>query len=183
MQRMHVSHKNSQFSMNSGYVIDQLAQNKTVIPGLLHPVNEEAHHWKYDPEQWCLLEVICHLVDEEAIDFRTRVNTALNPTDQPFAPIDPEAWVVEKGYIRQDYQLKLAEWQTEREKSLVWLKSLKNPDWNSFFMHDKSGPMSAGKVLANWLAHDYLHIRQILRIKHAYLAQLSNEDLNYAGTW
>jgi hypothetical protein len=180
---MHVSHKNSQFAMNSGYIIDQLAQNKTVIHGLLHPVNQEAHLWKPNPDKWCLLEVICHLVDEEIYDFRTRVNTALNPTDQSFVPIDPEGWVTERSYIRQNYQLKLAEWQTEREQSLDWLKSLNNPDWNSFFIHDQSGPMSAGKVLANWLAHDYLHIRQIIGIKHAYLSQLSNEDLSYAGTW
>ena len=35
----------------------------------------------------------------------------------------------------------------------------------------------------NWLAHDYLHIRQIIRLKFAYLQQLSKEDLSYAGNW
>jgi hypothetical protein len=38
-------------------------------------------------------------------------------------------------------------------------------------------------IFANWLAHDYLHIRQILRLKYEYLKSISEEDLSYAGEW
>jgi hypothetical protein len=37
--------------------------------------------------------------------------------------------------------------------------------------------------LHNWLAHDYLHIRQIIRIKYDYLKKTSGEILLYAGEW
>jgi len=43
--------------------------------------------------------------------------------------------------------------------------------------------MTASMFFSNWLAHDYLHIRQITRLKYDYLKQLTNEDLSYAGTW
>ncbi len=43
--------------------------------------------------------------------------------------------------------------------------------------------MTAKMFLSNWLAHDYLHIRQITKLKYDYLKQLTNEDLNYAGNW
>jgi hypothetical protein len=43
--------------------------------------------------------------------------------------------------------------------------------------------MSARLFLHNWLAHDYLHIRQINRLKFAYLKAHSDISLDYAGAW
>ncbi len=43
--------------------------------------------------------------------------------------------------------------------------------------------MSAQLFLNNWLAHDLLHIRQILSIKFNYLKENTEEPLNYAGDW
>lgn len=38
------------------------------------------------------------------------------------------------------------------------------------------------KIISNnWLAHDYLHMRQI--IKYQYLKEKTNIDLQYAGNW
>lgn len=169
--------------MNTIYIIDQLEKHKEVIPALLKTEEAETHLWKATPDTWCLLEVACHLVDEETDDFRIRVQTALAPDKYPFIPIDPVSWVESRKYIKQNYGAKIACWISEREKSVSWLKNLETPDWNSAFIHNQLGPMSAGTLLANWLAHDYMHIRQILRIKHAYLAQTSGQDLSYAGKW
>lgn len=169
--------------MNKAYIIDQLEKHKTVIPELLATPERETQLWKVSTDKWCLLEVACHLVDEEIDDFRARVRTALEPDIHPFMPIDPVGWVTEHRYMEQNFEKKVSEWIAEREKSLDWLRSLENPDWQSAFVHDRLGAMSAGKILSNWLAHDYMHIRQILRIKHAYLAHLTEQDLSYAGKW
>jgi hypothetical protein len=46
------------------------------------------------------------------------------------------------------------------------------------------GAMSAEMLLANWVTHDYLHMRQILSLKYGYLAQqVMPISLEYAGTW
>lgn len=37
--------------------------------------------------------------------------------------------------------------------------------------------------LTNWLTHDYLHMRQIIKLKYDYLEQQSGEMIDYAGTW
>jgi hypothetical protein len=71
----------------------------------------------------------------------------------------------------------------ERESSLIWLKSLKNAIWDHSFEHPKLGTMSAKYFLNNWLAHDYLHIRQIIKLKFDYLDDRFKENLNYAGIW
>ena len=35
--------------------------------------------------------------------------------------------------------------------------------------------------LVNWVAHDYLHVRQILKNKYAWMQDVSGEKLDYAG--
>lgn len=169
--------------MDTQYIIDQLTLDKQVVSVLLRIETPDAQQWRPSADHWCMLEVVCHLVDEEVDDFRTRVKAALNPEQHSFTPIDPEGWVKARQYMQQDYQSKLQEWLSERDKSIAWLNSLQQPNWNSCLVHDILGPMTAGQLLANWLAHDYMHIRQILRIKHAYLAKSSDQDLSYAGKW
>ena len=71
----------------------------------------------------------------------------------------------------------------EREESIQWLETLTNPPWDNAHLHPKLGPMSASLFLNNWLAHDYLHIRQITKLKYDRLKAISGENLDYAGNW
>ena len=170
-------------AMNPSYIIDQLENNQLVFQHLLQKKSKEESIWKPTSDQWNLLEIVCHLVDEEVHDFRARVKTALDQVNHPFYPIDPVGWVTERKYNEQDYISKVDEWLTEREHSIKWLRSLETPNWSSTFNHVDFGPVSARYFLDNWLAHDHLHIRQINRTKRAYLAHYSGEDLIYAGKW
>ena len=107
----------------------------------------------------------------------------LEAPDKPLVPIRPVEWVTERRYLEQDYEIMLGQFLEERDRSLLWLRSLDNPRWENLHEHPKLGKMTAGKFLANWLAHDYLHIRQIIKIKFDLLRSASGENLDYAGTW
>ena len=133
--------------------------------------------------KWCLLEVVCHLYDEEREDFRTRVKCVLEDPASAPPSFDPLIWVVEREYKKQNYDQVLSSFLAERETSVEWLKSIKDPKWSNTYMHPKLGPMSAYLFLTNWLAHDYLHIKQIIKLKFDYLNHHSGERLDYAGTW
>jgi hypothetical protein len=139
--------------------------------------------WSQKPGKWCLLEIICHLFDEEREDFRTRVRCVLEDPNTPPPSFDPLIWVKERNYIGQDFNSVLSKFLIERDKSITWINTLENPKWDNTYHHPKLGPMSAYLFLTNWLAHDYLHIRQIIRLKFDYLKEMSNESLNYAGDW
>ena len=43
--------------------------------------------------------------------------------------------------------------------------------------------MSAKLFLTNWLDHDYLHIRQIIRYQYQCLKEQTHIDLQYAENW
>ncbi len=164
-------------------IIEELARNRSVFRSLLSGMTKEAYTWRPAPDKWNLLEIICHLHDEERDDFRARTRSVLEDPERPLKPIDPLGWVEARGYPQQDFEAMLGNWEDERDASLDWLRSLVDPDWDSACQHPKLGRLSAGTFLSNWLAHDYLHIRQIIRLKYQYLQQQTGESLDYAGAW
>ena len=164
-------------------IIQELSRNKDIFNGLLKGLSKEEYLWKFDTNKWCLLEIVCHLFDEEREDFRTRTKLVLQDPKLPLPSFDPTDWPQDRAYIQQNYNDKVFSFLNERDQSIDWLQSLKDPQWTNAYQHPKFGAMSASLFLANWLAHDYLHIRQILTLKYKYLEQLSRESLNYAGAW
>ncbi len=169
--------------MNNEYIINELHRNSSVFENLLKNINKKDYLYKTNPEKWCLLEILCHLHDEEREDFRARVKHTLKTPAEPLPSIDPVGWVESRKYIQSDYSESLNKFLKEREQSVKWLQSLSNPKWDNYYTHPKFGKMTANMFLSNWLAHDYLHIRQILKLKFDLLKKLTSEDLNYAGNW
>lgn len=164
-------------------IISELVKNKFIFQSLFEKLTPEIYTWRENETKWNLLEVLCHLYDEEREDFRTRVKSTLeNPTNE-LPPIDPQGWVNSRKYSEQDFDTKLEEFLEERVNSIEWLMQLHEPNWDNEYVHHKFGRMSAGLFLTNWLAHDYLHIRQIIRIKYNYFKETSGENFDYAGEW
>jgi len=169
--------------MNHNKIIQELTRNKLVFKELLVGLSEGEYLWKQNPDKWCLLEISCHLYDEEREDFRTRTKQVLESPELPLPKIDPVDWVKKRKYLQQNFSQKLNDFLSEREQSVKWLNSLENPKWDNAYNHPELGKMTAKLFLSNWLAHDYLHIRQITRLKFDYLKYKSGEDLSYAGNW
>ena len=167
--------------MNEKSVIKALSENVLVFEKLLKNQEGVKVLWKPNENSWSLLEIVCHLVDEECFDFRARIQHLFNHPNIPPPPIDPQGWVTEKFYQKQDYQTKVQEFFSERENSLTWLNSLENPAWKNSFQHQHFGQMNASLFLTNWLAHDYFHFRQIVKFNYLYLQAYSKHSLEYAG--
>jgi len=169
--------------MNHNFIISKLEFDSETFRNLFAGLSKEEYTWKPLPEKWCLLEIICHLYDEEREDFRARLKHTLETPNEPLPSIDPVGWVVSRKYMEQDFDNTVKKFLEERKQSITWLKSLQNPDWKYAYHHPKFGAMSAGMFLHNWLAHDYLHIRQVVGLKYQYLKSFSEERLDYAGEW
>ena len=170
--------------MNHSHIIHQLEANRKTFEGLFTSSDAAEITWRPAEKKWCLLEIACHLHDEEREDFRARLNHTLENPEQKLPSIDPVGWVTSRKYMDQDFENTVRNFLAEREQSVAWLKSLENPAWKNAHHHPKFGPMSAEMFLANWLAHDYLHLRQIIRLRYHYLEQAAAEvKLRYAGEW
>jgi nicotinamide riboside kinase len=169
--------------VNLQYYILEFERNGKLIKSLFEEVTGDLVFWKQSEKKWCLLEIICHLYDEEREDFRTRLKSVLENPEKSFPSIDPQGWVKERKYIEQDFENMLEKFLKERNDSILFLQNLEEPKWNNTYIHPKLGPMSAKMILSNWLAHDYLHLKQIIKLKFDYLQLISGESLTYAGNW
>lgn len=170
--------------MNHASLITQLEINHTSFEGLLSASLSDEITWRPAEKKWCLLEIACHMYDEECEDFRARLKHVLENPKEKLPSIDPVGWVTARNYMGKNYETVVRDFLKERQQSVQWLRSLQSPDWKSAHQHHKFGPLSAEMFLANWVAHDYLHIRQILRLKYEYLKQATSEvSLMYAGEW
>jgi len=169
--------------MNPEYLMQQLAAGMRRIPALVENVSDEQARWKPAPDSWSVLEVICHLLDEERCDFRPRLDHTLHQPGDPWPKIDPQGWVAERKYNERDLQESLQAWLAAREESLSWLKAFSSPDWT--VAHEAPfGEITAGDVFASWAAHDLLHARQLVELAWAYLqTQVEPYRTLYAGEW
>ncbi len=148
---------------------DRLAASGGILPDLFTGVDEAEARWQPAPERWSMLEVLVHLADEEREDFRRRISSTLEDPARAWPPIDPEGWVRERRYNERDLAAALADFRRERAASLEWLRGLVEPDWDRAHEHPSLGVLRAGDLLASWVAHDDLHIRQILQLRVDYL--------------
>ncbi len=168
---------------NPAYIIGQLKANRATFKSLISDIPPKAVTWKPSKSKWCALEVLCHLHDEEKDDFRMRVMNTLEDPAKPHPPVNPLAWVKEHKYMKQDFYEVAGMFLKERTRSVRLLNELKRPQWDNAYVHPKFGEMTAFFFLSNWLAHDYLHIKQLTRLKYDYLRATSGQPLVYAGKW
>jgi hypothetical protein len=169
--------------MNLDYFIKRFDSNRGVFNSLVRGINLEQARWKPSPDKWSMLEVVNHLYDEEREDFRQRIELVLADPKQSWPPIDPRNWVITRGYNERDLDMSLNNFLAEREKSLVWLRQLESPNWQNS-NEGPNGTLTAGDLLASWLAHDFLHIRQLARLHWQYVGAIADPyHTTYGGPW
>jgi len=169
--------------MNLDKSVQQLENQGKAILALGKDLSIEQARWKPGPEDWSILEVLNHLVDEEQLDFRRHLDHILYTPQEPWPKITPQDWVIAKKYNLLGLDQTLDNFKSEREKSIDWLNSLANPDWN-MSIKLSWGKLSAGDMLASWLAHDLLHLRQLTALRFQLTKSGSAPfNVDYAGKW
>jgi len=158
----------------------QLAANAAAIAALVRPVGDAEARWKPTPDDWSILEVVCHLADEERDDFGTRVRLTLDDPTLPWPPIDPGGWVTSRDYAARDLAAALADFMAERDRTLAWLDGLAGagaaPAWTNAARHPAGFTIRAGDLMASWLAHDLLHLRQLVELRYGVIEQGVGSD-------
>ncbi len=170
-------------AVNTQLLIGRLAGFAETLPAVVARVPDADARWRPQQGAWSILEIVGHLADEETDDFRMRTELTLRDPELPWPPIDPEGAAVERRYNEADLGRTVSRFVRVRSESITWLNQLRDPDWSRAHRH-KLGDIRAGDVLAAWVAHDALHLRQIAK----RLFQLTQRDAGvystgYAGRW
>jgi hypothetical protein len=153
------------------------------LRALVAGVPDQQARWRPDASSWSILEVVAHLADEERLDFRVRLDYALHHPGAAWPPIDPEGWVIERRYNDGDLGEALGRFLAAREDALSWLRTLSSPAWDTTATAP-FGSLRAGDLMAAWVGHDVLHMRQIVRLHWQYVSQqVAPYTTTYAGRW
>src|SRR4026207_1003696 len=162
----------------------QELQNSTkMIRALLAGISQEEAQVKPAPESWSILEVVCHLYDEEREDFREHLDFILHRQSEEWHQIDPQGWVAERKYNEQNLTEMQGKFFAERQKSLEWLQGLSAANWETIYT-SQFGSMKAGEMFACWVAHDNLHVRQLTELRRNWIERMTQPyDIEYAGDW
>jgi hypothetical protein len=169
--------------MKFAELYQEMVSSTEIIRALIANISPEEAQVKPTPEAWSILEVVCHLHDEEREDFREHLDFILHRQNEEWHEIDPQGWVAERKYNEQNLLEMQGKFFTERKQSLEWLKTLTDVDWEISY-DSQYGPVTAAEMFCCWVAHDNLHIRQLVELRRNLIERITQPyDIQYAGDW
>ena len=121
------------------------------------------------PGEWCVKEVLGHLIESEARGFAGRIRIILASPDPPFAPWDQDAVARARRDCAHDGRALLDELITAREDSVRLVEGLREADLSRGGRQSKVGYLKIADLLNEWVHHDRNHTRQILANVQAYV--------------
>jgi hypothetical protein len=159
----------------------RLRRGPATIGALVADVDGDEARFRPATGRWSILEVVGHLALEEVEDFRRRFLSTIADPEAPWPRMDPQARVREERFDEYALLEVMERFATARQESVAQLASLTSPDLDLAYRHPR-GALRAGDLLASWVAHDLLHVRQIARNRYAYWERLAAPyGLTYAG--
>jgi len=124
--------------------------------------------WRPAPGEWCVLEVIGHLIETEERSFGGRIRTILAEERPRFSGWDPDAVALARADDERDPADLLAEFTSRREENIALVETFTTADLARGGDHPAVGFLTTNDLLHEWIHHDANHIRQILANVQAY---------------
>jgi hypothetical protein len=158
-----------------------LARLPALLDALLTDLDDTLWRARPLPDEWSPVEIVCHLRDEEAEDFGARIRVVVDG-GHAFARIDPAQWAIDRRYRDDDPATALTLLKQRRSANLDYLAAIDAARLDHAVDLQSGGALSGRDLLAAWVAHDRLHVAQIVatitRVDADRLAPLRTE---YAG--
>ena len=137
----------------------QFKGNLAALSGLLAEV--KAHQWlqRPDPEEWSILQILCHLWLAETEVHQQRLQTIL-AEDNPFIPSRPPPGP-DIPACHDDGMAVLQRYWKERHLTMDLLADLDHEDWGRPARHSIFGLTNLLEMAYFTAQHDRLHITQL----------------------
>ena len=143
-----------------------MAELPSALRTLTAGLSEDMMRRPEGPGKWSVIQVLEHLADHEIINaFRLRSTIA---EDAPaLRGYDQTKWVGRLHYGEADAETVLRELEAARGRTLRLLRALGPAELERVGMHEERGPESIRLNMALTAGHDFVHRRQIARIRAA----------------
>lgn len=124
-------------------------------------------HQRPGPDEWGLIEILCHLRDVDNEVHLPRLESFKGDGNPYIEAVDADSWAEVRQYAEQDGKQALEEFLKFRMKLIEMLCALSAEDWDQPARHTMLGPTSLQELLRISSRHDRLHIAQIHKLLFA----------------
>ncbi len=130
------------------------------LQGLSSGLSPQAWRHEPTPDDWAMIEIVCHLRDTEREVHHDQLR-ALTSDPQPFVPRpDAAVWAKQRNYLDEDGPRAVAEFAAARVETLSTLQGVEPDVWQRSARHAIFGPTHFLEVVGFMADHDRLHIQQ-----------------------
>jgi uncharacterized damage-inducible protein DinB len=140
-------------------------------PGRLRAVgaglSEGQHRHRPEPDQWCLNEIMAHLLHVETELFQPRLRRILAEDHPRFAPFSPEPWARERDHSVEPFDESLQAFEWARAATLDFLRGLPEAARERVGVSGFFGPMTLQQYATHIPDHDIEHLAQMARARAA----------------
>jgi hypothetical protein len=144
-------------------LLDALRATPEVFSALLYGVTqEEARAARGGDEQWSVVQVICHLRDNEQIRLE-RIRRMRKEDNPHIAGYDQEKLAKERNYAADNLGTAASAFLRNRYDVIAEFESLSPAEWERTGQHEEQGTITIADQLVRAVTHDNIHAAQIAR--------------------
>ena len=141
-------------------ILSKFQEAPRALATLFRGLSDDDARRKPTPEQWSMLEILCHLRDVEFL-FVERYGKIANHDRPTLRMIDQDDLAVRLRYNADDPPAALREFQGLRGETVALLSALAQQSWERVGLHPRRGEFSIAAHAVMHVAHDANHVERL----------------------
>ena len=159
--------------LRAGPSLEELAALLRATPALLRaelePLGDDALRWHPAPGEWCIKEVLGHLLETERRGFAGRIQRIIAQPGCRLEPWDQVEVARQRRDCERDALGLLRELEATRDESVRLILGLSPEHLALSGDHPQVGELHVVDLLHEWVHHDRNHVKQILSNVQAWV--------------
>jgi DinB superfamily len=141
----------------------------TTLAAELGALPERLAGWHPAPGEWCVKEIVGHLIEAERRGFAGRIRILLAEDDPALQTWDQNEIARARGDCKRPLAGLLDELAALRREGATLVTGLRDVDLERRGRHPAVGVLRVGDLLQEWVHHDRNHIKQALANVQAFV--------------
>ncbi len=125
--------------------------------------------WHPAEGEWCMKEVLGHMIEADRNGFDDRIRTILAEDNPQLQGWDIPGTAAARQDCQRDFRELVMEWSEARSKSANLIVELTQEQMERSGVHPMVGELTIRDLLYEWVYHDQNHIKQILSNVQTYV--------------
>jgi DinB family protein len=150
-------------------VADLLESSGHAFASTLDSLTPELASWHPAPGEWCVNEVVGHVIEAEKSGFAGRIRVILGADEPDLPTSDRDRVMKDRDDCDRDPKQLKQELLELRGESIKLVRSLRHDQLTHGGLHPQVGRLTVEDLLHEWVHHDGNHLRQALGNVQAYV--------------